>query len=62
MFVLQIWDLEKALPYQILQRHESCVNTLLVRNDLLFSGSDDKEIKVRELCPLASHLPGNVEN
>ncbi|XP_065183160.1 E3 ubiquitin-protein ligase TRAF7-like [Sycon ciliatum] len=46
---LQVWDLEKALPYQILQRHESCVNTILVRSDLLFSGSDDKEIKVFKL-------------
>jgi E3 ubiquitin-protein ligase TRAF7 len=34
------------LPIQTLQRHEGSVNTLVVHGDFLFSGSEDKEIKV----------------
>ena len=34
------------LPIQSLQRHDGSVNTLLLYGDFLFSGSEDKEIKV----------------
>ncbi|WAR12330.1 TRAF7-like protein [Mya arenaria] len=43
---VQIWNLENMLPIQTLQRHEGSVNTLIVHGDFLFSGSEDKEIKV----------------
>ncbi|XP_060566056.1 E3 ubiquitin-protein ligase TRAF7-like isoform X1 [Ruditapes philippinarum] len=43
---IQIWNLENMLPIQTLQRHEGSVNTLVVHGDFLFSGSEDKEIKV----------------
>ncbi|XP_053400935.1 E3 ubiquitin-protein ligase TRAF7-like isoform X3 [Mercenaria mercenaria] len=43
---IKIWNLENMLPIQTLQRHEGSVNTLVVHGDFLFSGSEDKEIKV----------------
>lgn len=43
---IQIWNLENMLPTQSLQRHDGSVNTLLLYGDFLFSGSEDKEIKV----------------
>ncbi|XP_052234114.1 E3 ubiquitin-protein ligase TRAF7-like isoform X2 [Dreissena polymorpha] len=43
---IKIWNLENMLPIQTLQRHEGSVNTLVVHRDFLFSGSEDKEIKV----------------
>lgn len=42
----QLWDLVKLLPVQVLSRHEGSVNTMALRGDMLFTGSDDKEIKV----------------
>ena len=40
------------LPIQSLQRHDGSVNTLLLYGDFLFSGSEDKEIKVEKLLYL----------
>jgi len=42
----QLWDLVKLLPVQVLSRHEGSVNTMALRGYMLFTGSDDKEIKV----------------
>jgi len=35
------------LPIQTLHRHSDGVNTMVVNGDLLLSGSDDMEIKVK---------------
>ncbi|CAB3981639.1 E3 ubiquitin- ligase TRAF7-like [Paramuricea clavata] len=41
-----IWDLENMLPIQVLTRHEAGVNCLAVYGNLVFTGSEDKDIKV----------------
>ena len=46
LFNLQIWDLENMLPIQVLTRHEAGVNCLAVYGNLVFTGSEDKDIKV----------------
>nr|XP_006816455.1 PREDICTED: E3 ubiquitin-protein ligase TRAF7-like [Saccoglossus kowalevskii] len=43
---VQVWNLENFLPIQSLCRHEGSVNAVVLHNDLLFTGADDKEIKV----------------
>ncbi|XP_065650085.1 E3 ubiquitin-protein ligase TRAF7 isoform X2 [Hydra vulgaris] len=43
---VQLWDLVKLLPVQILSRHEGSVNCMTLRGDMLFTGSEDQEIKV----------------
>ena len=45
----KVWSLEKMLPIQTLHRHSDSVNTMVVNGDLVLSGSDDTEIKVRLL-------------
>jgi hypothetical protein len=45
-FSCQVWNLENLLPIQSLSRHEGSVNALVLHGDLLFTGSDDSEIKV----------------
>ena len=37
------------LPIQTLHRHSDSVNTMAVNGDLLLSGSDDTEVKVKLL-------------
>jgi len=37
------------LPIQTLHRHSDSVNTMVVNGDLVLSGSDDTEIKVKLL-------------
>jgi len=36
----------KLLPIQVLSRHEGSVNCMALSGDMLFTGSEDKEIKV----------------
>lgn len=43
---IQLWDMIKQLPVQVLSRHEGSVNCMTLRGDMLFTGSEDKEIKV----------------
>lgn len=43
---IQLWDMVKMLPIQVFSRHEGSVNCVALRGDKLFTGSDDKEIKV----------------
>jgi len=45
----KVWSLEKMLPIQTLHRHSDSVNTMVVNGDLVLSGSDDTEIKVKLL-------------
>ncbi|XP_070575295.1 E3 ubiquitin-protein ligase TRAF7-like [Ptychodera flava] len=52
---VQIWNMENFLPIQSLYRHEGSVNTLCLHNDLLFSGADDKEIKIFKYFKLVHH-------
>jgi len=43
---VQVWDVAKLLPIQVLSRHEASVNCVTLRGNFLFSGSEDREIKV----------------
>ncbi|XP_071957640.1 E3 ubiquitin-protein ligase TRAF7-like isoform X1 [Antedon mediterranea] len=52
---IQIWNLENFLPLQTLSRHEGGVNALALKNGLLFTGSDDKEIKIFKYFKLMTH-------
>ncbi|XP_033110153.1 E3 ubiquitin-protein ligase TRAF7-like [Anneissia japonica] len=52
---VQIWNLENFLPLQTLSRHEGGVNALALNNGLLFTGSDDKEIKIFKYFKLMTH-------
>ena len=47
LIFLKIWDLENMLPIQVLTRHEAGVNCLAVYGNLIFTGSEDKDIKVK---------------
>ncbi|XP_066917138.1 E3 ubiquitin-protein ligase TRAF7-like [Clytia hemisphaerica] len=43
---VQLWDMMKLLPIQVLSRHEGSVNCMALSGDMIFTGSEDKEIKV----------------
>ena len=43
---IKIWDLKSGLCLRTLTGHSSYVYTLVIFNDELFSGSEDKSIKV----------------
>ena len=45
----QVWNLDTMLPMQTLSRHEGSVNCVVIHKDMLLSGSEDMEIKVRLL-------------
>ncbi|XP_077983339.1 uncharacterized protein LOC144438177 [Glandiceps talaboti] len=52
---VQVWNLDNFLPIQSLYRHEGCVNSLVLHNDLLFTGAEDKEIKIFKYFKLVHH-------
>lgn len=52
-----IWDLENMLPIQVLTRHEASVNCLAVYGNLIFTGSEDKDIKVYKYFKLFTATP-----
>ncbi|XP_065057671.1 E3 ubiquitin-protein ligase TRAF7-like [Rhopilema esculentum] len=52
---VQVWDLAKLLPIQVLSRHEASVNCVTLRGDMLFSGSEDREIKVYVYCKVCEN-------
>ncbi len=43
---VQVWDLKNFLSLQVLSRHQGSVNVITLRHSLLFTGSEDKEIKI----------------
>ena len=45
------------LPIQVLTRHEASVNCLAVYGNLIFTGSEDKDIKVFINCKLSPLHP-----
>ncbi|XP_072169667.1 uncharacterized protein [Diadema setosum] len=42
----RIFNLENFLSLQVLSRHQGSVNAIALRNGLLFTGSEDKDIKI----------------
>ncbi len=45
----QVWNLETTLPIQTLTRHEASVHSVALQGDLLFSASEDKDVKVPKM-------------
>ncbi|XP_038067895.1 E3 ubiquitin-protein ligase TRAF7-like isoform X2 [Patiria miniata] len=43
---IQIWDLQNFLSLQVLSRHQGSVNAIVLCHSLLFTASEDKEIKI----------------
>ncbi|XP_022110487.1 E3 ubiquitin-protein ligase TRAF7-like isoform X2 [Acanthaster planci] len=43
---VQIWDLQNFLSLQVLSRHQGSVNAIALCHSLLFTASEDKEIKI----------------
>eukprot|EP00794_Sanderia_malayensis_P000342 gene342-975_t len=52
---VQVWDIFKLLPIQVLKRHEASVNCVALRGNLLYSGSEDMEIKVYSYYKLSEN-------
>ena len=46
----QVWDLNTMRCRHTLKGHSSRVRALAISGNLLFSGSNDKSIKVRHVC------------
>eukprot|EP00057_Strongylocentrotus_purpuratus_P000842 XP_001184524.2 PREDICTED: E3 ubiquitin-protein ligase TRAF7 isoform X2 [Strongylocentrotus purpuratus] len=42
----RIFNLENFLSLQVLSRHQGSINAISLRNGLLFTGSEDKDIKI----------------
>ncbi|XP_033625479.1 E3 ubiquitin-protein ligase TRAF7-like [Asterias rubens] len=57
---VQVWDLKNFLSLQVLSRHQGSVNVITLRHSLLFTGSEDKEIKIfKYFCLITYSSFGN---
>ncbi|XP_072013775.1 E3 ubiquitin-protein ligase TRAF7-like isoform X3 [Amphiura filiformis] len=52
---IRIWNLENFLSLQVLSRHQGSVNAITLKNGLLFTGSEDKEIKIFKYFGLTTY-------
>ncbi|XP_071958318.1 uncharacterized protein [Antedon mediterranea] len=52
---VKVWNLENFLKLQSLSRHEGSINALTLHNGLLFTGSEDKEIKIFKFFKMLTH-------
>ncbi|XP_033110036.1 E3 ubiquitin-protein ligase TRAF7-like isoform X2 [Anneissia japonica] len=58
---VKIWNLENFLKLQSLSRHEGSINALTLHNGLLFTGSEDKEIKIFKFFKMLTHSSYGIQ-